>query len=172
MRRGMGNDVARVAARVLAGALVVGAVLSAVTGDGLARVVGAVTGYADFGYVPEHCAAPSRTARAIDGSNVRVCQDVYNTTYGFFAGHDVSGLDWSYADLHLSLPDQAAVFSCCNEDEGAWARFAPPTFDDVVANRGTMHTKGGALVEVAQTSLPTASGYAVLYSIKNVSGRA
>src|SRR4051812_42308754 len=150
--------------RGLALLLVVGAVLSAVTGDGFARVMGAIAGYADFGYAPEQCGNPSTFARAINGDKVRVCQDVYSTEYGFYAGHERYGIDLAEADLYLSLPDQGVVYNCCNDS----TPFGPATFDPIVPGAGTMHADGGTHVRVAQTARPTATGYTITYAITNL----
>ncbi len=151
--------------RGLALLLVVGAVLSAVTGDGFARVLGAISGYADFGYAPEACGTSTSVARAINGEKVRVCQDTYSTTSGFFAGHELTGVGYAFADLRVSLPDQQVVYSCCNAQEN-W--FSDAIFEPLVPGAGTIHSDAGTFVRVAQTARPTASGYTVVYAITNL----
>src|SRR4051812_29914606 len=104
---------ARRVARALAVVLATGGLVSALPGIGIARALRAVTGYADLGYVPEQCGEPTKSARAINGDVVRVCQSTSNWTTGFFAGHESYPLAMAGARLYLSLPDVGVVFSGC-----------------------------------------------------------
>src|SRR3954454_5394421 len=130
----------RIVGRGLALLLVVGAVLSAVTGDGFARVLGAIAGYADFGYAPQQCGVSTKYARAINGEKVRVCQDILGTSSGFYAGHELYyGVGLSYTDFRLSLPDTGDSYQCCAHH----GTFDISTFDQIVGGAGTTHAKGG-----------------------------
>lgn len=172
----MESRMVRTVARLLAGALVLGALATAIPGVGVAKIVGALTGYADFGYAPEQCGVPTDYARAINGEPVRVCQDAWNTTYGFFSGHEAAPIWESEAELHISLPDVGVTFAACCDGDGTYPAFSTPAFDPVVggnplsgAARKAATFNGTTYAQVVETARPTATGYTLTYAITNTS---
>lgn len=175
---------ARRAARVLAFVLIAGGLASAVPGIGLAKVLGAVTGYADFGYVPQQCAQPTSQARAINGDVVRVCQETKGTTSALLVGHDAYPFAGSDIELHVALPDAKLHFNWYMSDSdatGTWRTFGPSTFDPVVVGnpmtgvaRFTGSNGGTTYLQVAQTARVNAgaSSYTLTYAVTNASGSA
>jgi hypothetical protein len=156
--------------------LVVGGVASAMPGVGLARLLHAGAGYADFGYVPQQCGASTRSTQAINGDVIRVCTNSRNLTYGFFAGHSPYPLAQARLDLQLALPDENRSFWCCGgSSTSQYPGFSAPVFDGV--------TLGNPLVGVSRTTAspyaqitkvlrlnPGASGYTATYAITNTKG--
>ncbi|MDA0169342.1 hypothetical protein OJ998_09620 [Solirubrobacter taibaiensis] len=176
----MESKVARRAARLLAAALAVGALVTAIPGLGLARMVEAVTGYAEFGYAPEQCAIKTTSARAINGDPVRVCQYDFNTTSAFFGGHEGWPLLDSSAEFHFSLPDAGITFAACCEGDDVFPAFSTPAFGPVVAGdplsgastSTAIHngTKYADVVETARVRGTGADGYTLTYAVTNTSG--
>ncbi|WP_037494817.1 hypothetical protein [Solirubrobacter soli] len=170
------NRAARLAGRSLAMLLIAGGLLAALGGNGFARVLRGVEGYASFlGYVPEKCMTSTEYARAINGDVIRVCQHEANITYGFFSGHDALTLGDSDTSLHVALPDAGKHFSWYDPyGDSEW--FEPATLDPVVPGNpatGAAHFSAVSgdtkYLDVVQTAKVAAgaSAYTLTWSITN-----
>lgn len=166
-----GRDrITRRVARLLALALVVGGLLTALPSAGLAGLFQATDGYVDTKVEPD-C---GKYAQTINGDVVRACSDWRNTSYGYFIGHDEWPLSRSNVDLWVSLPNDGRTFNCCSRNT-TYSSWSYPSFDPVTVGNptvGVARTTAPGYLSLTRTVRVAAGqrGYTLIYAITNTRG--